>query len=81
MLRLFMLLVGLSMDIVNGEKFQHLRDVHLRKAFDEVDYCKDCDQLLDVEESLVWTNVPDRTYGQSRISGIDYLGSSENFSD
>jgi uncharacterized protein YpuA (DUF1002 family) len=67
------------LDIVNGEKFQHLRDVHLREAFDEVDYCKNCDQLLEVEESLVWTNIPNRSYGESRISGIDYLASVKDF--
>jgi uncharacterized Fe-S cluster-containing radical SAM superfamily protein len=60
-------------DIVNGAPMKALRAAHLRKDFDSVDYCKDCDQLLEVEESLVWTNIPGRTYGPSRISGINYL--------
>jgi MoaA/NifB/PqqE/SkfB family radical SAM enzyme len=61
------------MDIVNGETMRALRAVHLSGDFDSVDYCKDCDQLLEVEESLVWTNIDDRVYGTSRISLINYL--------
>lgn len=61
------------MDIVNGEKMVALRKAHLAKDFDSVDYCKDCDQLLEVKEALVWTNIEERTYGPSRISGINYL--------
>jgi len=64
------------MDIVNGEKMQALRAAHARGDFDAVDYCKHCDQLYEVEESLVWTNIPGRTYGPSRISGINYLDDS-----
>lgn len=62
------------LDILNGEKFEHFRDVHLREAFDEIDVCKNCDQLYEVEESLVWTNIEGRKYGQSRISGKYYAG-------
>ena len=60
------------MDIVNGEPMKALRAAHLRGDFDSVDYCKNCDQLYEVQESLVWTNIPGRTYGPSRISGINY---------
>ncbi|MBI4596911.1 MAG: radical SAM protein [Candidatus Omnitrophica bacterium] len=61
------------MDIVNGEPMLALRSAHVRGDFDSVDYCRNCDQLLEVKESLVWTNIPGRTYGPSRISGINYL--------
>ena len=61
------------LDIVNGEKMQALRSAHLRGDFDSVDYCKHCDQLLDFQVSLVWTNIEGRTYGTSRISLINYL--------
>lgn len=68
------------MEIVNGEKMQALRSAHLRGDFDSVDYCSKCDQLYEVRESLVWTNIPGRTYGPSRISGINYLDFSANTS-
>lgn len=61
------------MEIVNGEKMQALRKAHLEERFDEVEYCRNCDQLLEVEESLVWTNIEGRTYGTSRVSLINYL--------
>lgn len=61
------------LDILNGEKMQALRSAHLRGDFDSVDYCRNCDQLLDVQESLVWTNLDGRTYGTSRISFINFL--------
>ncbi len=60
-------------EILNGKPMQALRDAHLRSDFDSVDYCKNCDQLYEVQEALVWTNIPGRTYGPSRISGINYL--------
>lgn len=61
------------MDIVNGEKMQALRAAHARGDFDFIEYCKNCDQLLEARESLVWTNIPGRAYGPSAISGINYL--------
>ena len=48
-------------------------------SLDEIDYCKDCDQLIDVEDALVWTNVPGRAYGESRISGISYVGAEKDW--
>ena len=67
------------LEILNGEKMRHLREVHLRETFDEIDYCKNCDQLIDVEDALVWTNVPGRVYGESRISGISYVGAEKDW--
>ena len=60
-------------EIINGEPMRALRAAHLSGDFDSVDYCKNCDQLYEVEESLVWTNIPGRSYGPSRVSGINYL--------
>jgi MoaA/NifB/PqqE/SkfB family radical SAM enzyme len=67
------------LEILNGEKMRYLRKVHLRETFDEIDYCKDCDQLIDAEDALVWTNIPGRIYGQSRISGISYVGAEKDW--
>jgi len=61
------------LEIVNGEPMQALRKAHLTGDFDAFDYCRNCDQLLDVQESLVWTNIEGRTYGTSRISLLSYL--------
>jgi len=61
------------MDVVNGEKYLELRKNHLNKEFDKVDYCKNCDHLIEYPESLVWTNIEGRTYGTSRISLLNYL--------
>ena len=60
------------MDVVNGKPMQALRAAHLRGDFDSVDYCKNCDQLYEVQEALVWTNIPGRAYGMTRESGIHY---------
>jgi len=61
--------------IINNKKMLHWRDVHFRETFDEIDYCKNCDQLFDIPEALVWTNIKSRVYGQSCISGINYVNS------
>jgi len=61
------------MDIVNGKPMQALRQAHLAGNFDAFDYCRNCDQLLDVQESLVWTNIEGRVYGTSRLSLVNYL--------
>ena len=53
-------------EVWNNKKFQDLRTKHINKLFDKISYCKDCDQLYDVPESLVWTNIPNRKYGQSK---------------
>ena len=59
--------------IFNGEKYKDLRKAHVEKDFDRIDYCKDCDHLISFPEALVWTNIPGRTYGESRVSGIPYV--------
>ena len=59
--------------VVNGEKYTQLRKNHIEKNFDEIDYCKNCDHLIEYPESLVWTNIEGRKYGTSRISLLNYL--------
>jgi pyruvate-formate lyase-activating enzyme len=53
-------------EVLNGEKYQELRSAHKEERFDDIPYCKDCDQLWHVPESLVWTNMQDRQYKQSK---------------
>ena len=60
-------------EVVNGEKYRDLRKKHLEKNFDEIDYCKNCDHLIEYPDSLVWTNIEGRKYGTSRISLLNYL--------
>ena len=61
------------LEAFNSDKMLALRAAHLRGDFDAIDICKHCDQLLEVQESLVWTNIDGRTYGTSRISLLNYL--------
>ena len=68
------------MEIMNGEEYQKVREIHLNKKFDELDYCKDCDQLIHAEDILVWTNIRNRKMGESRISNIDYFNAEEQYS-
>ena len=67
------------MDVLNGEKMKELRRVHITNEFEKIDYCYNCDQILDVEESLVWTNVKGRKYEESRISNMNYVNSINNW--
>ena len=54
-------------EVYNGKKYQELRDAHKEERFDDIPYCKDCDQLYHVPESLVWTNMKNRKYKQSKV--------------
>jgi len=58
------------MDIINGEAMMKLRKAHTSNNYENFDFCNNCDQLLDIKEALVWTNVPNRKYGESRISNM-----------
>lgn len=53
-------------EVLNDGPFRLLQEAHLRGDFDSIPYCKGCDQLMDVPESLVWTNIPGRKYGKGR---------------
>lgn len=60
-------------DVVQGEAYETLRQAHIDGRFDDISYCKDCDQLYDLPESLVWSNIPGRQYGESKIvGGLDH---------
>ena len=43
-------------DVWYGEKYKNLKDLHAKEDFDSIDYCKNCDFLIDDPEVLVWSN-------------------------
>jgi uncharacterized Fe-S cluster-containing radical SAM superfamily protein len=60
-------------EVLSSPAYEELRSKHDSGDFDAVPYCKDCDQLYDVPESLVWTNIPGKAYGQSKVlQDLDY---------
>ncbi|MBK34528.1 MAG: hypothetical protein CME26_03230 [Gemmatimonadetes bacterium] len=60
-------------EVVRGDVYEELRSAHSEKRFHDISYCKDCDQLFDVPEALVWSNIPGRKYGESKITeGLDH---------
>lgn len=59
-------------EVLNGPTYEQLRQMHRAGRWDEVSYCKGCDQLYEVPESLVWTNIDGRFYGQSKTSSVVY---------
>ena len=60
-------------EVVCGEKYEALRTNHTKKQFDTIPYCQDCDQLYDFPESMVWSNIPGRIYGESKVvKGVDH---------
>ena len=59
-------------EVLNDVPYTELRNAHKEGRFDDISYCKDCDQLYDVPESLVWTNIEGRKYNQSKgLHGIN----------
>lgn len=60
-------------DVVRGNAYENLRSAHRAGRYDDIPYCKGCDQLFEVTESLVWSDIPGRAYGQSKIvEGLDH---------
>lgn len=60
-------------EIWESKEYEALRAAHIEGRFDEIEYCKNCDQLFDVPEALVWTNIPGKKYGQSKVlQTLDY---------
>ena len=60
-------------DVVAGDAYQTLRHAHRKERFGDIPYCAGCDQLYDLPDSLVWSNIDGRTYGQSKIvAGMDH---------
>lgn len=45
--------------IWNNDKYQELRSAHLEKRFDDIEYCKNCDFLVDDPEVLVYNSNED----------------------
>ena len=43
-------------DILNGQKYEDLREAHRKGEFWRYPYCNQCDQLLEHEDALVYTN-------------------------
>lgn len=54
-------------EVWNGILYNNLRDKHSTGDWNDINYCKNCDQLYDFPESLVWTNIENRQYGQSKM--------------
>ena len=54
-------------EILDSEKYQELIRAHEEERFDDISYCKNCDQLYEVPESLVWTNIESRKYNTSKV--------------
>ena len=55
-----------NLDVVFGKtqyvslnKYQELRSAHLEKRFDDIEYCKNCDFLVDDPEVLVYNSNED----------------------
>ncbi len=60
-------------ETLRGDPYKELRRLHHENRFDEISYCKDCDQLYDCPESLVWTNVPGKKYGTAKaLMDLDF---------
>lgn len=53
-------------EVVSGKLYTELRAAHDQHRFDDIDYCRNCDQLFDTPEALVWCNIPGREYQQSK---------------
>jgi MoaA/NifB/PqqE/SkfB family radical SAM enzyme len=60
-------------EVVESEAFEELRAAHREGRFDDIPYCRGCDQLYNLPNALVWSNIPDRKYGESKVmAGLDY---------
>ena len=60
-------------EIWTSDEYYKLRQAHRKKDFDSIDYCKNCDQLYEEPDSLVWTNVEGKRYGQHKSNqSIDF---------
>ena len=59
-------------EIYNGPSYEELRKAHEEERFDDISYCKNCDQLYE-SESLVWANIKNRKQHQLKaLSGTNY---------
>ena len=60
---------NLIQEVLDGDKYKELVKAHEEERFDDISYCKNCDQLWNVPESLIWTNIEDVKYNHSHIVG------------
>ena len=54
-------------EILDSKEYQELIRAHEEERFDDISYCKNCDQLWEAPESLVWTNIDNRKYNTSKV--------------
>lgn len=55
-------------EIWTSKAYYDLRQAHRREDFDSIEYCKGCDQLYNAPDSLVWTNIDGKQYGQHKYN-------------
>jgi len=61
-------------EVVNSPEYVELRAAHNEGRFDDISYCKGCDQLIETPEALVWCDIPGREYGQSKnLATLNFL--------
>ncbi|MDA7689390.1 radical SAM protein [Candidatus Pelagibacter sp.] len=60
-------------EVYFGKEYEKLRDAHTRKAFDEIDYCKNCDFLYQSEDILAWTNDKEAKLNNMLGTGEDFI--------
>jgi hypothetical protein len=53
-------------EVVQSEDYERLRSAHRENRFDDIEVCRNCDQLYEVPEALVWSDIPGRKYEQSK---------------
>ena len=53
-------------EVVSSPAYEELRKAHREGRFDDIEVCKNCDQLYDTPEALVWSDIPGREYQQSK---------------
>ena len=56
-------------EIYFGKDFEELRLAHENEEFDKIEYCKNCDFLIEDPEVLVWTN--DLDYKVGNMVGVE----------
>lgn len=53
-------------EVISDPRYEELRAAHRENRFDDIEVCKNCDQLYDTPEALVWSDIPGREYQQSK---------------
>ena len=65
-------------DVIESDEYKHLRESHASGNWNDIDYCKGCDQLYETPESLVWSNIEGREYNQSKMVGDLRINEKQN---